>query len=105
MFPDSVKLSEIKVLTLQQGLMTTGRRSSPVPQLNCVGGTAGCKEFIPKIVQCINRGSDGSDVQWECKTDMDNAYRFGQISVSCEGYSYVDDPYILKGSCGVIFHK
>ena len=32
---------------------------------------------------------------------MDNAYRFGKVSVSCEGYSYPDDPYILKGSCGV----
>jgi SOCE-associated regulatory factor of calcium homoeostasis len=32
---------------------------------------------------------------------MDNAYRFGQIAVSCEGYDYSDDPYILRGSCGV----
>ena len=30
----------LKVLTLYQGKMTTGRRSSPVPQLNCVGGSA-----------------------------------------------------------------
>ena len=56
-----------------------------------------------QVVQCYNRGWDGNDIQWECKTDMDNAYRFGQISVSCEGYSYPDDPYILKGSCGVCF--
>jgi len=39
--------------------------------------------------------------QWECKTDMDNAFRFGEISVYCEGYDYPDDPYVLKGSCGV----
>jgi len=39
--------------------------------------------------------------QWECKTDMDNAYRFGRTDVSCEGFSHADDPYILKGSCGV----
>ena len=32
---------------------------------------------------------------------MDNSYRFGQIEVTCEGYSYPDDPYVLKGSCGV----
>jgi len=85
--------------------MTSGRRSSPVPQLKCTGGTAGCWSFIPKVVQCTNRGSDGTDVHWECKTDMDNAYRFGPISVSCEGYNYADDPYILKGSCGVINHN
>ena len=43
--------------------------------------------------------------QWECKTDMDNAYRFGQVEVSCEGYDYPEDPYILKGSCGVSIIK
>lgn len=59
--------------------------------------------FLYKVVQCYNRGSDGDDVQWECKTDIDNAYRFGKISVSCEGYSYPDDPYVLKGSCGVCY--
>lgn len=32
---------------------------------------------------------------------MDSAYRFGRIQVSCEGYEYPDDPYILRGSCGV----
>lgn len=39
--------------------------------------------------------------QWECKTDMDNAYRFGRIEVSCEGYSHPADAHILKGSCGL----
>lgn len=32
---------------------------------------------------------------------MDDSYRFGEIVVSCEGYDYPDDPYVLKGSCGV----
>ena len=32
---------------------------------------------------------------------MDNEYRFGKISVSCEGYDYPDDPYVLAGSCGL----
>lgn len=25
----------------------------------------------------------------------------GKINVICEGYDYPDDPYILRGSCGV----
>lgn len=95
------KLKDIDVLTLHQGRMTNGRRSSPVPQLECKGGTAGCGAFIPDVVQCYNRGSDGLDIQWECKTDMDNEYRFGKISVSCEGYDYPEDPYVLAGSCGL----
>ena len=32
---------------------------------------------------------------------MDNLYRFGSIEVFCEGYDYLDDPYILNGSCGL----
>lgn len=99
---DSILLKDIEVLTLYNGKMTTGGRSSPVPQLECVkGGTAPCDSFRPRVVQCYNRGFDGVDVQWECKTDMDNAFRFGDVEVSCEGYSHRDDPYVLRGSCGL----
>jgi len=95
-----VKLKDVQVLTLKDGKMTTGHRSSPVPQLNCVGGSAQGK-FRPQVVQCKNMGWDGQDVQWECKSDMDNLYRFGEIEVLCEGYDYPEDPYITKGSCGL----
>lgn len=99
---ESMHLKNVEVLTLYSGKETKGRRSSPVPQLECVsGGTAPCDAFRPRVVQCYNRGWDGEDVQWECKTDMDNAYRFGSIEVSCEGYEHRDDPYVLKGSCGL----
>ncbi|KAK5621234.1 hypothetical protein CRENBAI_011630 [Crenichthys baileyi] len=98
---DSVLLRDIQALTFYKNRYTTARRSSPIPQLKCVGGSAGCHVFIPEVVQCLNRGWDGVDVQWECKTDMDNAYRFGLIEVSCEGYSHPSDDYILKGSCGL----
>merc|ERR1712050_190174 len=95
-----VKLKDVGALTLYQGKMTTARRGYAIPQLKCVGGTAGCSKFRPQVVQCYNRGWDGYDVQWECKTDMDNAYRFGKVQASCEGYSYPEDDYILAGSCG-----
>lgn len=97
---ESVILEDVSVLTLHHGKMTAGRRSSPVPQLKCIGGSA-AKAFTPQVVQCYNRGSDGYDVQWECKSDMDNAYRFGQIEVTCEGYNYADDDHVLRGSCGL----
>jgi len=96
-----VKLKDVDVLTLYQGKMTNGRRSSPIPQLQCRGGSAGCSAFIPDVVQCYNRGSDGLEIQWECKTEMPMEYKFGKIQVSCEGYDYPDDPYILAGSCGL----
>lgn len=97
----SVLLRNIQALTLYKGRYTTARRSSPIPQLKCVGGSAGCQAFIPEVVQCVNKGWDGVDVQWECKTDMDNEYRFGRLEVSCEGYSHPADTYVLKGSCGL----
>lgn len=60
---DKVLLKDIEVLTLRQGQYTKGRRSAGVPQLNCVGGSAGCGAFVPQVVQCYNRGWDGFDVQ------------------------------------------
>ncbi|CAJ0931737.1 unnamed protein product, partial [Mesorhabditis belari] len=97
---DRVLLKDVTAITLNRGQMTTGRRSSPVPQLRCVGGAAQ-GVYSPKTVQCYNRGSDGSDVQWECKSTMDDRYVLGRITVSCEGYDHPHDPYILKGSCGL----
>ena len=81
--------------------MTTGRRSSPVPQLSCVGGSGSGRGLEPAVVQCYNRGWDGREVQWECKTDMEGAARFGRVEVVCEGYDYAEDDFILAGSCGL----
>ncbi|XP_046632626.1 store-operated calcium entry-associated regulatory factor-like isoform X1 [Daphnia pulicaria] len=100
----SIQMSKIKVLTLNHGKMTNSRRVPAVPQLKCVGGTAGCRAFIPQVVQCENQGSDGITIQWECKTDMDNSYRFGKIIVICEGYDYPGDHYVLVGSCGLEYN-
>ena len=32
-------------------------------QLKCVGGTAGCHRYKPRLVNCKNVGFDGYDVQ------------------------------------------
>ena len=106
-----VKLKDVDVLTLYQGKMTNGRRSSPIPQLQvittrvppdgsnlrtsaksyfqCRGGSAGCSAFVPDVVQCYNRGSDGLEIQWECKTEMPMEYKFGKVQVSCEGKCFI----------------
>ncbi|XP_070382097.1 store-operated calcium entry-associated regulatory factor-like isoform X2 [Dermacentor albipictus] len=100
---DKVRLKDVQVLTLRQGQYTTGRRSHPVPQLNCRGGSAGCQDQ-PSVVQCYNRGSDGRDAQWECKAEMKKSQKFGLIQVTCEGYDYPQDEYILVGSCGLEYY-
>ncbi|KAI9183937.1 hypothetical protein H9P43_002989 [Blastocladiella emersonii ATCC 22665] len=97
---DRVLLKDVEVLTLRHGGMTAGRRSPPVPQLVCVGGDA-CAAFQPTVMQCRNVGHDGRQVQWSCKADMDDYYRLGETTVSCEGYKNRKDKYILAGSCGV----
>jgi len=97
---DIVRLQDIQVLTFTHGKMTTGRRSSPVQQIKCVGECAQ-GQFTPSVVQCYNHGGDGRDVHWECKSDMDNSFRFGDIEVMCEGFDYPEDPHILAGSCAL----
>lgn len=42
--------------------------------------------------------------QWECKTDLDVAYKFGKTVVSCEGYESSEDQYVLRGSCGLEYN-
>jgi hypothetical protein len=101
-FSERIRLSDVSVITFYAGKMTNGRRSSPVPQLQCVGGNAGCsRSFLPSSAQCYNRGNDGVDVVWECTANLYQTVTLGRASVSCEGYDYPDDPFVLRGSCGL----
>ena len=98
---ESIHLSNVKSLTLRKGIMTIGRRALPTPQLKCVGGNAASKAHLVEVVQCLNMGS-GS--QWKCEAHLDPSIQLGRLAVSCEGYAYPDDPYILEGSCGLEYH-
>lgn len=103
---DSVLLQDVKALTFTKGQYTAARRSAPIPQLGCVGGSASyATEFFPSTVQCINVGVDSyGNVQWKCEADLDSSVKFGETIVNCEGYSNPDDPYILRGSCGLEYN-
>lgn len=77
----------------------------PVAQLACVGGSAQCDaRYAPKVVQCTNQGSDGFEVQWDCRAELEPAVRFGTVQVSCEGFSKPGDSLVLAGSCGLQYH-
>ncbi|CAG8597229.1 3364_t:CDS:10 [Acaulospora morrowiae] len=115
-----VLLADVKTITFYRGKLTTGRRNEPIRQMQCVGGDA-CHEFVPDVVQCTNVGSDGTgqfceksfempgstnilsfqDTNWRCDAELPKSLKFGPITVSCEGYNYPEDPYILRGSCGL----
>jgi hypothetical protein len=99
---DAVLLSQVRSLTLHDGKKTSHRRVSAVPQLLCVGGNAEGLYDVD-VMRCKNAGSeyDAEDIQWTCQASMPAEFKLGSTEVFCEGYDSPDDPYILKGSCGV----
>ena len=100
---NAVLLSSISTLTLRAGKQTSARRSSPIPQAACVGPREVCKLYTVDTIRCTNAGSDydQENVQWTCTAELPEEFKFGSTDVSCEGYASPDDPYVLKGSCGV----
>lgn len=99
---DAVLLSSVKSLTLRDGQDTSHRRVSALPQLNCVGGNAKGLYDVD-VMRCTNSGSeyDSEDIQWTCKANLPPEFKLGSTDVICEGYDNADDPFVLKGSCGV----
>ncbi|KAF1981304.1 DUF1183-domain-containing protein [Aulographum hederae CBS 113979] len=99
---NSVLLSNVKTLTVYNGKETSHRRVSALPQLNCIGGN-GRGLFEVDVMRCKNQGSDYDDdsIQWSCTASLPPEFKLGSTEVICEGYDSPDDPYILKGSCGV----
>lgn len=98
---DKILLENVKSLTLHNNQYTTGRRGQPVIQLNCIGGSAQSEFHKITTVQCTNTGFDGKDSNWKCESQMSNSLKFGTMSVTCEGYDYPNDRYVLVGSCGL----
>lgn len=40
--------------------------------------------------------------QWRCTSELDRSVKLGRTTVTCEGYDYPDDPYVLAGRFEVI---
>ena len=100
---EKVKITDVKALTFKKGLMTTGRRSAPLPQLQCNGHLC---LHSPETIQCVNVGSNGNNMQWKCEADLPETLSLridAHRGVNCEGYEYPTDPYILYGSCGLTY--
>ena len=99
-----VQLGNVNVLTLRKDQYTTGRRGPSVLQLNCVGGSARSESHKVETVQCTNTGFDGRDYNWKCQSELPSNLKLGKTTVSCEGYDFPDDPYVLVGSCGLEYN-
>jgi len=96
-----IKIIDVEVLTLKIGQLTTGRRTAPIQELKCRG--LYCK-YKPDTIRCYNVGYDGNDVNWDCKANLDESVKFGNLNIKCEGFEYPHDPYILIGSCGLEYN-
>lgn len=100
---NAVLLSKVSAITVQAGKQTASRRVAPVPQLKCVGPAKICSLYSIDVMRCTNEGVDydESNVQWSCKAAVPDEFKLGSTEVTCEGYESSEDPYVLKGSCGV----
>jgi hypothetical protein len=54
-------------------------------------------------MRCVNQGSSytSEDIEWACSAALPPTLRLERTEVICEGYESPDDPYVLRGSCGV----
>ncbi|KAL2871309.1 DUF1183 domain protein [Aspergillus lucknowensis] len=101
---NAILLSQVHSLTLHGGQLTSSRRVSPIPQLKCVGPSKRiCNMYEIDSMRCTNEGYgyDEEDVQWTCTASLPGEFKLGSTDVVCEGYRNADDPWVLKGSCGV----
>lgn len=98
---DAILLSQVKTLTLRSNSQTAHRRVSAVPQLTCKGPA--CRHHTIDTLRCKNQGSSygDEDIEWSCTASLPEEFKLGSTEVICEGYDSSDDPYVLKGSCGV----
>lgn len=100
---NAILLSKVESLTFRSGRMTTNRRVPAVPQMSCIGPPSVCDLYTIPAMRCTNEGSDyeKENIQWACRADLPEEFKLGSTDVACEGYESADDPYVLKGSCGV----
>ncbi|KAI0399243.1 hypothetical protein F4802DRAFT_611046 [Xylaria palmicola] len=100
---DAILLSEVRALTLRAGRQTTHRRTAAVPQLRCVSSPRVCALHAVDVMRCANQGASygPEDVEWSCTAALPPELKLGATDVVCEGYDGPDDPYVLRGSCGV----
>ncbi|KXJ94296.1 hypothetical protein Micbo1qcDRAFT_159393, partial [Microdochium bolleyi] len=101
---NAILLSEVQSLTLRgDGALTKHRRVPAAPQLKCISSPALCRLHAIEAMRCTNQGAgyDSEDIQWSCSASLPAELKLGSTDVICEGYASSEDPYVLKGSCGV----
>lgn len=98
---DRVLLEDVEALMFRAGEEVVDSRSGEhLPRLQCAYNPLGDSKYLPGAVMCRNKGMDDhGGVVWKCSAELDDALRFDNIQVSCEGYSRPGDRFVRKGSC------
>ncbi|EPE28007.1 hypothetical protein GLAREA_04798 [Glarea lozoyensis ATCC 20868] len=99
----AVLLSQVKTLTFSAKNHTNSFRTPAIPQLTCDG--PGCRLYRVQNMCCKNLGASAGKnkeaIEWACSATVPDGFKLECTGVSCEGYRHKDDPFILRGSCGV----
>jgi SOCE-associated regulatory factor of calcium homoeostasis len=105
---DRIYFPSVSSLSFSADQIAIARRGAPHPQLTCVGGAAADTNQVA-FVDCYNVGLVESDSDhdshglvplWSCIPSP--AIQNVEISdplITCEGYSYDGDRYVLRNSC------
>lgn len=72
-----VELAKIRALNFYKGEETAHRRTSPLPQLSCVGKACGL--YQPEVIRCENIGGSGVDVDWKVRYLVVRGLRYSCI--------------------------
>jgi hypothetical protein len=102
---NAILLPQTTTLTFCANHIMNAPREPAIQQLTCEG--VGCRLYQVKHMCCriLSAGANGEreDIEWSCSAADPHGFRLGSTDVSCEGFRYKDDPYVLKGSRGVTY--
>jgi SOCE-associated regulatory factor of calcium homoeostasis len=106
---DRVYFPSVSSLSFSAEQIAISRRGPPHPQLACVGGSAAETSNQVAIVDCFNVGlvesvsdydAHGLVPLWSCiPNPVTLNVEISDPRITCEGYSYDGDSYVLKSSC------
>lgn len=102
-FNTRVLKTDVQSIVFKKAQLTTGRRIAPIQQMICIGAHCTSHNLATSAI-CRNQGHDEfGNINWECDVVTPNGFKVGDTFVSCEGYDYADDRYILAGSCSLTY--
>jgi len=101
---ERVHLRDITCLHLAEGAVAVTRSKDVPRQLWNVGEfDAAVPEMTCNNVGWDGVGWDGVEVTWECTIPDDVPAKLAGGTVKCEGWDYPDDPFVVAGSCRVLY--